>query len=178
MHTGHRKSKKRPARTKPDAMMSRLTLAIGGRPVKVEAMVPARPTRPHLMLSLFRELANAIVGAAVASAADRGEAISCSAGCGACCRQLVPITPPEAHDLETFLRSLPYPRRRELQARFAAARVRLQESDLLETLLHPERVPEDDKESLALRYFGLGIPCPFLEVESCSIHSRRPIVCR
>jgi Fe-S-cluster containining protein len=178
MHTGHRKSKKRPVPAKPAAMMSRLTLAIGGRKVEVEAMVPARPTRPHLMLSLFRELANAVVGAAVASVADQGEAISCRASCGACCRQLVPITLPEAHDFEAFLRSLPSPRRRELQARFAAARVRLQESDMLEILLHPERVLEDDKESLALRYFGLGIPCPFLEAESCSIHPRRPIVCR
>jgi len=159
-------------------MMSRLTLAIGGQPVKVEAMVPSRPTRPHLMLALFRELANAVVDAAVASAAEKGEAISCRAGCGACCRQLVPITPPEAHDLEAFLRSQPSPRRHEIQMRFAAARLRLQESDMLETLLHPERVSEDDKEGLALRYFGLGIPCPFLEAESCSIHPRRPIVCR
>lgn len=159
-------------------MMSRLTLAIGGRPVKVEAMVPARPTRPHLMLPLFRELAGAVVGAAIASAAERGESIACGAGCGACCRQLVPITPPEAYDLGVYSRSLPSSRRRELQARFAAARVRLQESEMLETLLHPERVSEDDKESLALRYFGLGIPCPFLEAESCSIHPRRPIVCQ
>jgi Fe-S-cluster containining protein len=178
LYTGCSKGKRKRDAVKPEAMISRLTLAIGGRPVKVEAMVPARPTRPHLMLSLFRELAGAIVSAAAASAADRGEAISCRAGCGACCRQLVPITPPEAHDLAVYLRSLPNPRRRELQARFAAARVRLQDGNMLETLLHPERVSEDNKESLALRYFSLGIPCPFLEAESCSIHPRRPIVCR
>ena len=27
-------------------------------------------------------------------------------------------------------------------------------------------------------YFALGIPCPFLEEESCSIHPDRPLVCR
>ena len=49
---------------------------------------------------------------------------------------------------------------------------------MLETLLHPECVSDADKEDLALRYLGLGISCPFLEAESCSIHPRRPIVCR
>jgi Fe-S-cluster containining protein len=28
------------------------------------------------------------------------------------------------------------------------------------------------------KYFYEGIPCPFLEDESCSIHPNRPIVCR
>lgn len=27
-------------------------------------------------------------------------------------------------------------------------------------------------------YFALGVPCPFLEDESCSIHPERPLVCR
>ena len=31
---------------------------------------------------------------------------------------------------------------------------------------------------LAYRYFDLGIPCPFLEDESCSIHEDRPLRCR
>jgi hypothetical protein len=28
------------------------------------------------------------------------------------------------------------------------------------------------------RYFLLGLPCPFLEEESCSIHATRPLACR
>lgn len=27
-------------------------------------------------------------------------------------------------------------------------------------------------------YFALGVPCPFLEDESCSIHPERPLTCR
>ena len=27
-------------------------------------------------------------------------------------------------------------------------------------------------------YFALGVACPFLEEESCSIHAERPLVCR
>jgi hypothetical protein len=29
-----------------------------------------------------------------------------------------------------------------------------------------------------MQYFNLGIPCPFLEEESCSIYHDRPIACR
>ena len=43
-----------------------MELSIGGHPVAVEALVPAGPTRPRHMLPLFRELANAVVGRAVA----------------------------------------------------------------------------------------------------------------
>ena len=35
-----------------------------------------------------------------------------------------------------------------------------------------------ERRSLGLRYFALGIPCPFLEAESCSIYTERPLVCR
>jgi hypothetical protein len=31
---------------------------------------------------------------------------------------------------------------------------------------------------LGLRYFQLGLACPFLEDESCSIHANRPVACR
>ena len=31
---------------------------------------------------------------------------------------------------------------------------------------------------LGLRYFALGIPCPFLEDERCTIHQIRPLRCR
>jgi hypothetical protein len=31
---------------------------------------------------------------------------------------------------------------------------------------------------LGLDYFALGIPCPFLEDESCSIYADRPLACR
>jgi Fe-S-cluster containining protein len=33
-------------------------------------------------------------------------------------------------------------------------------------------------ERLGVDYFRLGIPCPFLEDEACSIHPQRPSACR
>ncbi len=35
-----------------------------------------------------------------------------------------------------------------------------------------------DAHALGLRYFALGIPCPFLEDERCTIHPIRPLRCR
>ena len=37
---------------------------------------------------------------------------------------------------------------------------------------------KDDIGPLITAYFRLGIACPFLESESCSIHRDRPLVCR
>lgn len=49
---------------------------------------------------------------------------------------------------------------------------------MLERLRHSVRVPANEREALGLEYFALGIPCPFLVDESCSIHQDRPLACR
>ncbi len=36
----------------------------------------------------------------------------------------------------------------------------------------------EERQELGIEYFREGIPCPFLEDESCSIHSDRPLACR
>ena len=58
-----------------------------------------------------------------------------------------------------------------LEGRFAAAEAALAAADLKERKGRPDR-------ELSSAYFALGIPCPFLEEESCSIHPDRPLVCR
>jgi len=73
---------------------------------------------------------------------------------------------------------LPEERRAEVKRRFAAGRERLLASGLLETLAAPDGVPREQLRPLGLAYFRLGIACPFLEEESCSIYSERPIACR
>ena len=49
-----------------------------------------------MMLPVIQNFANALVDVAVKSVEDKGKTISCKAGCGACCRQLVPISETEA----------------------------------------------------------------------------------
>ena len=107
-----------------------------------------------------------------------GKPVSCRAGCGACCRQLVPITQPEAHQLRAVVGAMPESRQFEIQQRFDAAVSQLQAANMLEKLRSAELWGEVNPVEFAVEYFQLGIPCPFLEDESCSIHEARPMTCR
>jgi methyltransferase-like protein/cyclopropane fatty-acyl-phospholipid synthase-like methyltransferase/Fe-S-cluster containining protein len=155
-----------------------LEFSIGDRRVKAEIPVPTGPTRLLQMLPIVQDLTDAAVGAAVDVVERRGHKISCRKSCGACCRQLTPISPVEAHHIQNLVNELPEPRRSQIKARFADARQRLKKAGLLEQLLRPETWPDEGGPQLGLKYFLQGIPCPFLEDESCSIYADRPIECR
>ena len=49
---------------------------------------------------------------------------------------------------------------------------------MLDELLDTGRIADGTARNVGLSYFSLGIPCPFLEDESCSIYHDRPVVCR
>jgi Fe-S-cluster containining protein len=153
-------------------------LSISGYSLKVEMSIPTAPTRPVKLLPLFQSLADAVVGIAAKTVEEEGLKISCKKGCGACCRQLVPISAIESRRLRDLVNDMPEPRRSEIRARFDAASRRLLESGLLEKLRQPERIPKEEAQAFGLEYFYRGIACPFLEEESCSIHPDRPIACR
>ena len=125
------------------------------------AAVPAAEIVPAL-----QGLVNAVV-----EAAEMGKAISCRKGCGACCRQLVPVSRTEGERLLQVVAAMPAERQETLKTRFAAAEMAIEAGGL------GERRGRSDRE-LSTAYFALGVPCPFLEDESCSIHPERPLVCR
>lgn len=125
------------------------------------AAVPAAEVVPAL-----QGLVNAVV-----EAAEMGKAISCRKGCGACCRQLVPVSRTEGERLLQVVQEMPAERREVVKARFAAAEAAIEVGGL------KDRQGRSDRE-LSTAYFALGVPCPFLEDESCSIHPERPLVCR
>jgi Fe-S-cluster containining protein len=125
------------------------------------AAVPAAEIVPAL-----QGLVNAVV-----EAAEAGKAISCRKGCGACCRQLVPVSRTEGERLLQLVEAMPAERRETLLARFAAAETAIEAAGLT------DRRGRSDRE-LTTAYFAMSVPCPFLEDESCSIHPERPLVCR
>jgi len=143
-----------------------------------EATVPAGATTVGEMLPLARALADTIVGEAVRLVQEAGESISCTSGCGACCRSLVAISQPEARDLHDLVAALPEARRAVVQQRFRLARRRLEAAGLLDQMRDFDSWTDADYQSMVGAYFALGIACPFLEQESCSIYARRPITCR
>jgi Fe-S-cluster containining protein len=166
------------AMAEPEITTVEVDFAIAGERIHGEIPVPTGPTAPDELLPVFRAVAEMVVELGVAAANARGESVSCRAGCGACCRQLVPISPVEARLLTELVEALPAARRAAVAARFRDAAARLDAAGLLEKLAHPERFSDPDLHALGLDYFQEGIACPFLEDESCSIYEERPIACR
>jgi Fe-S-cluster containining protein len=90
----------------------------------------------------------------------------------------VPISEIEARQLSELVAAMPEERRNEIHRRFAAARKKLREGNLLKKLEEPDHFTDQVLEKLPAEYFQQAIPCPFLENESCSIHADRPLACR
>lgn len=155
-----------------------VSLRAGTHELEMHLTVPAGPATPRQLLPLLRGLTHALVDVAVADAAHAGASVSCRKGCGACCRQLVPIAPAEAHAIAALVDAMPEPQRAQVRARFAAAAAALAADGLLDRLRAPARMGEAQRRRLGLEYFRRGVPCPFLVDESCSIHPERPLACR
>jgi Fe-S-cluster containining protein len=162
----------------PRYVTATIELTVAGKDIRLEAPVPTGPVRPVQLLPLFTSLSDTLVGLTAESVEQKGKKISCKKGCGACCRQLVPISPTEAYRIREMIDEMPEPRRSQIRARFEDARKRLDEGGLLERLLEPEKITQEETVPLGMEYFSRKIACPFLEEESCSIHPDRPIACR
>lgn len=162
----------------PETVSADVDLRIAGARVQLSLTVPTASAPPGVLLPVFQSLSAALEADVASSLEGQGKRISCRAGCGACCRQLVPIARVEARRLAELVASFPEPRQSAVRARFAAAIRRLDEAGLLDALRQPEHIPHGQKVSVGLAYFALGIACPFLEEESCSIHENRPLICR
>ena len=160
----------------------RLRLRILGEPLAVEAPGPPERVRLDEVLPLLRAIDDRAVDLAVRRSEAKGKTVSCRKGCSACCRaQPVPVTPPEAYALLRLVENLPEPRRAEVRARFADRVQRLRDAGLADRFLQIEGPGEVTKEELrdaAQRYFRLGLACPFLEDNACSIYEDRPFACR
>jgi Fe-S-cluster containining protein len=168
-----------PAAPDPEAFATAtVELALDGEKYEARLTVPAGPCAPARLLPSLRPLAEALLDVAVSRARSEGLSVSCAKGCGACCRQLVPISPTEAREIARLVDGLPEPRRTAIRDRFAKARQALAGAGLLPRLLDPEGFPDATVKALGLDYFRLGIACPFLEEEACSIYEDRPLSCR
>ena len=155
------------------------SLPIGGAFLHASAVVPRGRTRLTELLPILQNLDNAIVDRISQEAEAAGSPISCGPGCGACCRQLVPLSFFEAEALTEWLRSLPDDRRAALEGRFHRALLALRDAGVIDKILSNNWVGETLLSTeLAMDYFRAGVPCPFLENESCGIHPIRPLICR
>ncbi|GKS59907.1 hypothetical protein YTPLAS18_34340 [Nitrospira sp.] len=134
------------------------------------------------ILPLARQLAAHSQQLDVDQVRQGGGTISCRQGCAACCRMLVPMSPPEAFALRTYVSELPEERRQALQVRLDRTIDALNAAGLyepLEAVAETDRVVSDPElEPLNQAYYALRLPCPFLESEQCTIYEARPAACR
>lgn len=144
----------------------------------ITVALPSGTVPAFAVLPALRVLVDAIMRRIENKSAARGEAITCRAGCGACCRQNIPVSDMEARALVALIERMPEDRQVRVRARFAEAEARLRDAGIWERLRGGVGPKNSAHQTLVTGYFPLGIPCPFLEDESCSIYADRPLVCR
>ncbi len=153
-------------------------MKVNGVPVKIELSVPAGSVKPQKMLPVLQQLSNSCVQLSITEVEKSGKEISCRAGCAACCSQLVPISKIEAYNISILVRDLSAMKKQVVVKRFKKAHDQLLDSGWIARMGTGVGLSAEDRQSLALEYFGEGIECPFLENESCVIYSSRPLACR
>jgi Fe-S-cluster containining protein len=154
-------------------------VGIGDGKFTASAVVPAGPTNLTQILPVLQSLDDSFIGGVAAQLSQAGFNVSCKAGCGACCRQMVPISIFEAEALSEWIRSLPEARQQELAQRFHQALLSFAAAGLIDRMVNQDWLAETESaRKLALDYFYQRVACPFLEDESCSIHPIRPLICR
>jgi Fe-S-cluster containining protein len=167
------------AETSASSVEVSFSLRIGEGTLNASLAVPAGKTTLTNLLPILQDFDSSMIDRVVGEAAEAGHPISCRKGCGACCRQMVPLSIFEAELLGEWFDTLPKERQAELEERFRRALIRLKEAGVLDKILDPNwGLDEKSFIQMAVDYFHAGVPCPFLEDESCSIHPIRPLVCR
>lgn len=155
-----------------------LRLTVGDLRIVHPITVPSGRVPATDVVPALQGLVNAVVAAAEAGSTRDGKSISCRKGCGACCRQLVPVSQAEARALAALVAAMPEPRRDEIHRRFDAALQTLHAGGVVTEIDAARDDTSGAAKDLGIRYFHQGVACPFLEDEACSIHPDRPLSCR
>lgn len=131
---------------------------------------------------LLRGRAEARLTERIQALPQGGAEITCRAGCSACCRQLVVVSPMEAHALSEFVAAHPEQSSRWAEAQ-AAWQSRVDANPELRARLDAfveceGYVSGAEGGALELDYWKAQLPCPFLQDERCSVYPVRPFACR
>jgi Fe-S-cluster containining protein len=150
----------------------RITVNVGDAQVDGAFEVPTAPVPKRYVLPILRSFSGAIEQLAPSAQA------SCRKGCDACCRQMVPISPTEVHELAAAFSTVAPGLAQRISGRFERAVEQLEQRGLLERLRRRHELSPADLAQLDRDYFAAQIPCPFLERHACAIHAIRPLACR
>src|ERR1700679_2489611 len=155
-----------PAQSLIETVQVDFTLAVGPGRLDASVVVPAGNVTLTQILPAIQDLTTNIVGSVIQIVQSEGRQISCKAGCGACCRQLVPLSIFEAEALAEWSATLPEAHQEELRQRFHTALLALKESGILDRMDPDQWVDgSEEAKTIAIDYFAAKVPCPFLESE-------------
>ncbi|MDD5135136.1 MAG: YkgJ family cysteine cluster protein [Phycisphaerae bacterium] len=156
-----------------------------GRMARVELSVPIfgkdlnltigfldMPVRICDFIPVAQALCDKIVDATLNEAQKLGWNVPCKKGCGFCCKNLVPISEPEAMWLSQEFAGLPKSEQKVLQRSIEFARRKLL------SVAPPQLTEPDIPQEISDWYSNLDLVCPFLVENSCSIYRLRPLACR
>src|SRR5438045_3899705 len=115
-----------------DSQTANVHLEVMGQQRTVTVDIPQDQQPVAALLPAARQFSEQIVAVAVAAVESAGHTVSCRAGCGACCRQLVVISLTDAQALSQLVASMPAERQAIIRQRFAEAIARLENADLLD----------------------------------------------
>lgn len=163
---------------KTNRVTAKFNLKIVDDVLPMEATVPDARINALEMIPVFQNLTNQTVAYSIDLTERKGKKISCKAGCGACCKQPVPVTLLEAEYLNRLIMNMPEKQQQKVRAGFAHTIKTVTEAGLLEDLENISDLATEQKRRLAKEYFELGLECPFLENQSCGIYQHRPLQCR
>jgi len=173
------RSKKQAAREgRNDTLTANAEISVAGRSIQLNLVVPAGKVPIEAVLPLLHHFSEQVAEGVEEKSYETGKAIACRKGCGACCRQPVPVTHAEARQLAALVKGMPEQERARVQKRFASAVQKAEDAGVNSILRGLGGMDEKTKREGAQAYFSQGIACPFLVDESCSIHPVRPLVCR
>ena len=159
----------------------RLHFALGDEAGEARVHIPSGRIPVVGLVPALQFLADTVVYAAQRVAEQQGKTITCGPGCTACCCQAVPIGEAEALYLAMVAGSMAPDAQAKCRARFAQSVATLREAGLLGRArgIVAAGGNEGAEHELAVNYFGLRVPCPFLdEAGSCGIYAHRPLRCR
>jgi Fe-S-cluster containining protein len=148
-------------------------IKISGQIIDANVQLPAEKIRPVDLLPILQGFSNAVVGAS-----SEGAPITCRDGCAVCCRQPVPISETEALYLTKLIDDMEPERRAEILNRFDNIVSATKAAGIFDALRPEMLATVEQRHRAGTEYFKLGLACPFLENESCSIHKDRPLSCR
>ncbi len=145
--------------------------------IKGNVAVDEGPMRLAELVPTATQLTDILVRKALKKEEMKGKTVTCGEKCGVCCRQMVPVSPPEAFLIMDLLDSMKPATRAWFMKRFKLVEEIVQGKHMIEPLMNPEYTDEPVL-AVAKEYFALQLPCPFLTDESCSIYPYRPVACR